>query len=100
MLNVCKAFLPYLRATTGHRTISNFGSIASWSGGAGYALYCGTKWACSDISEAMHAELAPKGRLGGNFVDAFARAGMLVAVVNGMGGLGGVMVCAMVRVGL
>lgn len=61
MLNVSKAFLPYIRATNGHRTISNFGSIASWEGGAGYALYAGTKWACSGISEAMHHELAPLG---------------------------------------
>lgn len=61
MLNVCKAFLPYIRATTGHRTVSNFGSIASWQSGAGYGLYCGTKWACSGITEAMYAELAPLG---------------------------------------
>jgi short-subunit dehydrogenase len=60
-LNVAKAFLPYMRATTGHRTIANFGSIGSWSGGPGYALYCGTKWAVSGISEAMRAELAPLG---------------------------------------
>ncbi|KAF9691823.1 hypothetical protein EKO04_010322 [Ascochyta lentis] len=61
MLNVSKAFLPYLRATSGHRTVSNFGSIGSWSGGAGYGLYAGTKWACSGISESMRAELAPLG---------------------------------------
>lgn len=61
MLNVSKAFLPYIRATTGHRTISNFGSVGSWRGGAGFGLYAGTKWACSGISEAMRAELAPLG---------------------------------------
>ncbi|KAJ4369291.1 hypothetical protein N0V86_009122 [Didymella sp. IMI 355093] len=61
MLNVSKAFLPYIRATSGHRTISNFGSIGSWRGGAGYGLYAGTKWACSGISESMHHELAPLG---------------------------------------
>lgn len=61
MLNVSKAFLPYLRATSGHRTISNFGSIGSWRGGAGFGLYAGTKWACSGISESMHSELAPLG---------------------------------------
>ncbi|KAH7110370.1 hypothetical protein B0J11DRAFT_562735 [Dendryphion nanum] len=57
MLNVSKAFIPYLRATSGEKTISNFGSLASWVGGAGYTLYTGTKWACSGISEAMRAEL-------------------------------------------
>ena len=61
MLNVSKAFLPYIRSTSGHRTIANFGSIGSWRGGAGYALYAGTKWACSGISESMHDELAPLG---------------------------------------
>ncbi|KAH6625698.1 hypothetical protein C7974DRAFT_205779 [Boeremia exigua] len=61
MLNVSKAFLPYLRATAGHRTISNFGSLGSWHGGAGFGLYAGTKWACSGISESMRAELAPLG---------------------------------------
>ncbi|KAF2795115.1 NAD(P)-binding protein [Melanomma pulvis-pyrius CBS 109.77] len=61
MLNVSKAFTPYLRATPGEKTITNFGSIGSWSGGPGYALYCGTKWACSGISEAQRAELEPFG---------------------------------------
>ncbi|CAN9251733.1 unnamed protein product [Alternaria alternata] len=61
MLNVSKAFLPYIRATSGHRTIANFGSIGSWHGGAGFALYAGTKWACSGISESMRSELAPLG---------------------------------------
>ncbi|KAF2821503.1 NAD(P)-binding protein [Ophiobolus disseminans] len=61
MINVIKAFLPHLRSSPGHRTISNFGSIASWGGGAGFALYAGTKWACSGISEALRAELAPFG---------------------------------------
>jgi NAD(P)-dependent dehydrogenase (short-subunit alcohol dehydrogenase family) len=61
MLNVSKAFLPYMRKGTGHRTIANFGSLGSWRGGAGYALYAGTKWACSGISESMRAELAPLG---------------------------------------
>ncbi|KAH6877679.1 hypothetical protein BKA58DRAFT_80291 [Alternaria rosae] len=60
-LNVVKAFLPHLRATSDHRTISNFGSVVSWQGGAGYALYAGTKWAVSGITEALRAELAPLG---------------------------------------
>ncbi|KAF2107124.1 hypothetical protein BDV96DRAFT_589741 [Lophiotrema nucula] len=59
MLNVSKAFLPYLRASPGEKTLSNFGSIGSWVGGEGYGLYSGTKWACSGISEAMRQELAP-----------------------------------------
>ena len=61
MLNVSKAFTPYLRATSGEKTISNFGSIGSWVGGAGYALYNGTKWATSGISEGMRQELEPFG---------------------------------------
>lgn len=60
-LNVTKAFLPYLRATPGEKTISNFGSIGSWSGGPAYALYCGTKWAVSGITEGLRAEVEPFG---------------------------------------
>jgi short-subunit dehydrogenase len=61
-LNVCKAFLPYLRSSSSpNRSISNFGSIASWYSGAGYALYSGTKFAVSGISEGLRAELAPFG---------------------------------------
>jgi NAD(P)-dependent dehydrogenase (short-subunit alcohol dehydrogenase family) len=60
-LNTTKAFLPYLRTSPGHRTIANFGSVFSWQGIAGGALYCGTKWAVSGISEAMRPELAPFG---------------------------------------
>ena len=61
MLNVSRAVLPYLRAAAGEKVIANFGSIGSWSGGPGYALYSATKWACSGISESMRAELAPFG---------------------------------------
>ncbi|PVI05590.1 NAD(P)-binding protein [Periconia macrospinosa] len=61
LLNVSKAFLPYVRQTSGHRTVANFGSIGSWAGGAAYGLYAGTKWACSGISESMRLELAPLG---------------------------------------
>lgn len=60
-LNVTKAFLPYMRSGTGHRTICNFGSIASWSGGPGAALYYSTKWAVSGLSEALREELVPFG---------------------------------------
>ncbi|KAG9189446.1 hypothetical protein G6011_06314 [Alternaria panax] len=60
-LNVAKAFLPHLRATLGHRTISNFGSVASWYSGAGHGIYSGTKWAVSGVTEGLHAELAPLG---------------------------------------
>jgi len=58
-LNVNKAFLRYLRATSGEKTISNFGSIGSWQGGIGYGLYNATKWAISGTLEAMHKELVP-----------------------------------------
>lgn len=64
MLNVSKAFLPYLRASASsgtHCTLTNFGSIGSWRGGPAYGLYAGTKWAVSGISESMRAELAPLG---------------------------------------
>lgn len=59
MLNVSRAFIPYLRTTPGEKVIANFGSIGSWRSGPGYTLYSGTKWACSGITEGMYAELAP-----------------------------------------
>jgi NAD(P)-dependent dehydrogenase (short-subunit alcohol dehydrogenase family) len=61
MLNVSRAVLPYLRAAAGEKVIANFGSLGSWRGGPGYALYSATKWACSGISESMRPELEPFG---------------------------------------
>jgi NAD(P)-dependent dehydrogenase (short-subunit alcohol dehydrogenase family) len=58
---VTKAFIPYLRHTTGHRTISNFGSVTSWYGDSGHAIYGGTNWAVSGITESLREELAPFG---------------------------------------
>jgi NAD(P)-dependent dehydrogenase (short-subunit alcohol dehydrogenase family) len=60
MMNVSRAVLPYMRAQKSG-VIANFGSLGSWHGGAAYALYAGTKWACSGISESMRQELAPLG---------------------------------------
>jgi NAD(P)-dependent dehydrogenase (short-subunit alcohol dehydrogenase family) len=50
-----------MRASTGHRTLANFGSIGSWGGFAGGGLYGATKWAVSGVSESMRLELAPLG---------------------------------------
>ena len=60
MMNVSRAVLPYMRAQKSG-VIANFGSLGSWRGGGGFALYAGTKWACSGISESMREELAPLG---------------------------------------
>ncbi|KAF3044557.1 hypothetical protein E8E11_005580 [Didymella keratinophila] len=79
MLNVSKAFLPYLRASCGHRTISNLGSVGSWRGGAGFGLYAGTKWACSGISESMRSELAPLGIVVAVIEPGYFRTGFLNA---------------------
>ena len=59
MLNVCRAFIPYMRGTSGEKAIANYGSVASWVAGPGYALYNGTKFACTGITEALALELAP-----------------------------------------
>ncbi|KAF1972317.1 NAD(P)-binding protein [Bimuria novae-zelandiae CBS 107.79] len=50
-----------LGTLNGHRTIANFGSIASWTGAPGAALYYSTKRAVSGLSEALRFELAPFG---------------------------------------
>lgn len=60
-LNVSKAFLPYIRATTGHRTVSLYGSLGSWEGGAGYGIYTSVKFAVSGVAESMYEELKPLG---------------------------------------
>jgi NAD(P)-dependent dehydrogenase (short-subunit alcohol dehydrogenase family) len=60
-LNVTKAFVPYLRRNTGHRILANFGSITSWYGDSGHAIYSGTNWAISGITESLRAELSPFG---------------------------------------
>jgi NAD(P)-dependent dehydrogenase (short-subunit alcohol dehydrogenase family) len=60
MMNVSRAVLPYMRSQKSG-VVANFGSIGSWRGGGGLALYAGTKWACSGISESMQIELAPLG---------------------------------------
>jgi NAD(P)-dependent dehydrogenase (short-subunit alcohol dehydrogenase family) len=60
-LNVTKAFVPYLRRSKGQRTLSNFGSVTSWYGDSGHAIYSGTNWAISGITESLRAELAPFG---------------------------------------
>jgi NADP-dependent 3-hydroxy acid dehydrogenase YdfG len=59
-LNVTRAVLPYMRARRSG-VIALFGSLGSWRSGAGFALYCGTKWACSGIAEGLRPEVEPFG---------------------------------------
>jgi NADP-dependent 3-hydroxy acid dehydrogenase YdfG len=59
-LNVIRAVLPYMRAQRSG-VVALFGSLGSWSSGAGFALYSGTKWACSGIAEGLRPELQPFG---------------------------------------
>ncbi|KAJ9316669.1 hypothetical protein DTO271D3_3176 [Paecilomyces variotii] len=60
LLNVNRAFLPYLRAQKSG-VIANFSSIGAWTGPAGVGIYCASKWAVAGISEAMSSELAEFG---------------------------------------
>lgn len=60
MLNVTRAFLPYLRAQRSG-VIANFSSIGAWRGYAGVGLYCASKWAVSGLSETLTYELAEFG---------------------------------------
>jgi len=60
LLNVTRAVLPHMRrARSGH--ILNVSSIGGYQSGAGFGVYCSTKFAVEGLTEALAAELAPLG---------------------------------------
>ena len=60
LLNVTRAVLPYMRAArSGH--VINLSSVGGYRSGAGFGVYCSTKFAVEGLSEALHAELEPLG---------------------------------------
>ena len=60
LLTVTRAVLPVLRKQrSGY--ILNLSSVGGYRSGAGFGVYCSTKFAVEGISEALHAELAPLG---------------------------------------
>ncbi|MEL1266355.1 oxidoreductase [Pseudoxanthomonas putridarboris] len=60
LLAVTRAVLPHMRAQRSGR-ILNISSIGGYRAGAGFGVYCSTKFAVEGLSEALHAELAPLG---------------------------------------
>ena len=60
VLAVTRAVLPTMRAQRSGR-ILNISSIGGYRGGAGFGIYCSTKFAVEGLSEALHDELAPLG---------------------------------------
>jgi NAD(P)-dependent dehydrogenase (short-subunit alcohol dehydrogenase family) len=60
LLNVTRAVLPSMRARrSGH--VINISSLGGYQSGAGFGVYCSTKFAVEGLSEALHGELAPLG---------------------------------------
>ncbi|WP_223480830.1 MULTISPECIES: oxidoreductase [unclassified Pseudomonas] len=60
LMNVTRAVLPYMRAArSGH--VINLSSVGGYRSGAGFGVYCSTKFAVEGLSEALHAELEPLG---------------------------------------
>jgi NAD(P)-dependent dehydrogenase (short-subunit alcohol dehydrogenase family) len=60
LLNVVRAVLPHMRrARSGH--ILNISSIGGYRSGAGFGVYCSTKFAVEGLTEALAEELAPLG---------------------------------------
>ncbi|MBS7564747.1 SDR family NAD(P)-dependent oxidoreductase [Mucilaginibacter sp. Bleaf8] len=58
LLNVIRAVLPHMRAAqSGH--IFNLSSVFGLIAGAGWGIYCGTKFAVEGISEALAQEVQP-----------------------------------------
>ncbi|MDR6873624.1 NAD(P)-dependent dehydrogenase (short-subunit alcohol dehydrogenase family) [Bosea sp. BE125] len=60
LLNVTRAVLPHMRAARSGR-ILNISSIGGYRSGAGFGVYCSTKFAVEGLSEALAAELEPLG---------------------------------------
>lgn len=60
LLTVTRAVLPYMRKARAGRVL-NISSIGGYRSGAGFGVYCSTKFAVEGLSEALHAELAPLG---------------------------------------
>jgi NAD(P)-dependent dehydrogenase (short-subunit alcohol dehydrogenase family) len=60
LLTVIRAVLPYMRKARSGRVL-NISSIGGYRGGAGFGIYCSTKFAVEGLSEALHDELAPLG---------------------------------------
>jgi NAD(P)-dependent dehydrogenase (short-subunit alcohol dehydrogenase family) len=60
LLTVTRAILPHMRAQRSGG-ILNISSIGGYRAGAGFGVYCSTKFAVEGLSEALHAELAPLG---------------------------------------
>ena len=60
LLAVTRSVLPRMRAQRSGR-ILNISSIGGYRAGAGFGVYCSTKFAVEGLSEALHAELAPLG---------------------------------------
>lgn len=60
LLGVTRAILPHMRRQrSGH--ILNLSSVGGYRSGAGFGVYCSTKFAVEGISEALAQELAPLG---------------------------------------
>lgn len=60
LLNVTRAVLPSMRAhRRGH--VINISSLGGYRSGAGFGVYCSTKFAVEGLTEALHAELQPLG---------------------------------------
>jgi NAD(P)-dependent dehydrogenase (short-subunit alcohol dehydrogenase family) len=61
LLSVSRAVLPYMRRQrSGH--VLNMSSVGGYhGGGAGFGVYCSTKFAVEGLSEALAAELKPLG---------------------------------------
>lgn len=60
LLNVTRAILPHMRAA-GSGRIFNLSSVFGLIAGAGWGLYCGSKFAVEGISEALAQEVQPFG---------------------------------------
>jgi NAD(P)-dependent dehydrogenase (short-subunit alcohol dehydrogenase family) len=60
LLKLIRAVLPQMRQQRSGRML-NFSSIGGYRGGAGFGVYCSSKFAVEGLTEALFAELSPLG---------------------------------------
>jgi NAD(P)-dependent dehydrogenase (short-subunit alcohol dehydrogenase family) len=85
IMNMTRHEVGLLRTQGSGGVIANFGSLASWGGGAAYSAYSATKWAVSGFTESLHDEVKEFGISGVVIEPGYFRTGFLNTPGKGEG---------------